>query len=462
MKLKPLALAMGVAAPIAGFAATITVDTAADQFSGEYLTAFKGAEAARATIALGAQYAQGDVLTIQYSAAPRATQTATTAFEWPSQLTIAVATIASDLGNTGTNSTVTAAGTNGALALFDSGDTSVSYRVTTAPSSSAIEGTANFGSVTVPDSVFFLASEIGASDVSISSSSATAQGLAFDAGAAKKVIDQTPGQFSYTVGGLSQTIDVESDRKKFLVGTTTATSIDISFTVNTNALGTNAESTATPGSVAVTLTGDFSWVDSSSTATGIQTSGISLSSGTLGGVSASSIGITLAASDTAETLALSNALGVIIPSFDISSSLVGYYNNGGTTGVGTNAQTNTGAFSLNGSTVTVYAVPTSSVVSNFIWLTNSGSTSGEVSIQIKDAGETIDLGVVGTSAAASEFDITAAMNAALSAQGKTLSGRRVHIDIITKVPSGDVAVSAAYKSGDDRVNLLTSLETDND
>lgn len=437
MKLNPLAVAIGVALPAIAGASTISTSPAT--VSSEYLDLFGGIASPAATVALGAQYAAGDILTFTYSASPKA-GTGTAAFSFANTLAIGV---------TGT------ANTAGALALFDSGDNSVSYRVTTAPSG-------EFGSV-VTQTPFFRTADMGGADVTLTASAATSQGTAFDVSTAAKVIDQTGTQFSYAVSGLTQVIDVESARKAFVNGTATAASHVVSVTQGTavTSVGNTVAPTnvVTATTIAMSITGDFSWLDSSTTATGVQGGNIVTGAGvSVSAVSATQINLTLPAGGA--TFALGNAGLVAVPTQSLAASLTGHFLGNSTTGVSTGAAT--GAYSLNGSTVTVYAVPTSSSVSNFIWLTNSGATDGEVSIVVSDAGTDYDLGVVATSAAGTELDITAALNAALEAQGVTLSGGRVHMDIVTKVPASDIAVSAAYRVGDDRVNLITSLETDND
>lgn len=436
MKLKPLALAVGVALPVAAAASTITVTPST--VSSEYMALFGGIQAPAATVALGAQYAAGDVITFTYSGSAK-TGTGTAAFSFPTTLPIE---------RTATSNTA------GALALFDSGDTSVSYRVTTAPAGD------EFGTVTIP-APFFRTADVGAADVTVSASSATSQGQTFDSTSLPgKLIDQTGSQFAYSVSGLSQVIDVESARRAFVDGTSTAASHSIGITQGTAV--TSAGNTVAPtnvvtaSTIAVTLTGDFSWLDSS-TATGIQTQNIS--GATVAGASATTIVMIIPAGGATITIGNAPTVGAI-PTQSLAAAFSGSYVGNGTSGFATGSAT--GAYTLNGSSVTVYAVPTSASVSNFIWLTNSGANDGEVSIVVHDNGTEIDLGVVGTSNGGEEFDVTAAMNAALEAAGKTLSGGRVHLDIVTKVPAADVAVSAAYRVGDDRVNLLTSLETDND
>jgi hypothetical protein len=445
MKLKPLAVAVGVALPVSALASTIS--STAETVSTEYLSVFGGIQAPAANLVLGAQYAAGDVITLTYSAAAKAgadanNATSTRAFTFPANLTIGTVATGSEVGS---------------LAFFDSGDNFVKYRVVSAPAVS------NAVVPSLPQPYFQTAGMAGA-DVTITPSSSTSQGLAFDTGVAKKIIDQTGSQFRFSVTGLSEVIDVESARQAFIIGTNAVSSAAFTITqVSTAAAGigsSSAANVATAGTIAVVVNGDFSWLDSSTSSTGIQTDNITGTGVTVGAVTATQMALSIPAGGT--TITFDNSLENTIPTQTLTVSLSGQFTGGGAGSTGAVTASASGAYSLNGSTVTVYAVPTSSAVNNFIWLTNSGSTSGDVQIIIYDNGTTYDLGVVGTSNAGEQLDITAAMNAAIASEGVTLSGGRVHLDIVTKVPASEVAVSAAYRVGDDRVNLLTSLETDND
>jgi ribosomal protein S9 len=453
MKLKPLAVAIGLAP---AFVAASGVDVTATKVSNEYLALFGGAAGAAATVELGAQYSVDDVITFTYNTNPVASAGATTAYSWPLSLAINVNTVAGTAGAS-TGNTVT---TEGVLGFFDSGDDSVSYRVTTKPEGGIASLTGVFGTVTLPSDIEFSVAS-GGTDVTVTPSSKTAGGNSFDTyrgGATDNVVlDVTGTQFKYAVTGLSNTIDVESSRKKFISGTVTSTTFDVTIAVTTN-LGTPSLA-ATAGTIAISLTGsDFSWLDSNTAtnATGIQSGNITVPGGGVSAVSATAIAMTIPA--TGATLKLGNSVAAVIPEQTLSLALTQGHT--GNSKAGATSSSATGVLTLNGSSVTVYAVPTSAAVSNFIWLTNTGATSGDVEIVINDGGEETDLGVVGVAAAGSELDLTSAMNAALEAQGVTLSGGRIHIDVITKVPSADIAISAAYRVGDDRVNLLTSLETD--
>jgi hypothetical protein len=445
MKLKPLAVAIGVALPVSALASTLTDSPVTA--SNEYLVAEAGIQGGAVTYALGASPALNDVFTFTYSAPARAGTSGTGITSFANTLTI------DQTG--GTN------GTDGTLSLFDSSDTSVSYRVTALPAGGDVS--AGDYTVAVPQPIF-QQSDIGTSDVTVTASAATAAGTNYDSlrGGAATMVDQTGSQFAFAVTGLSEIVDVESLLKEFAIGANTASTAAFTVVQSTAVSnnGTAATNLASGATIAVTLTGDFAWLDSDTSATGIQTGAVSFGSAGSGPAVVTANSMTLTLVTGGDSVTFANVAEADIPTQTLSMSLSGAILGNAATSAHTG--TATGAYTLNGSTVTVYAIPTSAAASNFIWLTNSGTSDGGVSLTVHDAGTDIALGNVGTSEAGSEFDVSAALNDALEAQGVTLSGGRVHMDIVTNVPAADVAVSAAYRVGDDRVNLVTSLETDND
>lgn len=452
MKLRPIAMAVAGMTPVLALASGVNVGTAVKP-SNEYLQLFGGATGATATVELQAQYDVGDTITFTYNSNPVAAAGATTAYAWPTSLAINPVTTAS------------ANSTQGVLGKIDTGDNFVKYRVTTKPEGDAslVIGADNIhATVTLPADIKFNVAA-GGSDVTVTPSSLTAGNVAFDsyAGSAgdNTVVDVYGTQFKYAVTGLTNTIDVNTGRTKFIVGTNTASTISVAVAAST-VNGTPSLS-VTSGTIAITLTGsDFAWLDSNTAtnATGIQLSNVTLPAGgsTVAAV-ATQIDLLLPAAG--GTITLGAGTGGIIE--EQSLSLAGTQAYSGNSKSATTSLSGSGALTLNGSSVTVYAVPTSAAVSNFIWLTNTGTVAGDVELTVIDGGTETDLGVIGNVAANSEFDITKAMNDAIAAQGVTLSGGRVHLEITTKVPASAAAISAAYRVGDDRVNLLTSLETSN-
>lgn len=461
MKMKPIAVAVAAALPISALAATLADHTGND-VSAEFVALNKVVSGIAPSVTLGASYSAGDIITFTFNQAPKLAASgvsvaadATKAYSWPLTETI-------DNGGAGI----------GTLGLVSSTDTSVSYRVATITQNLGATPPV-LGSITLPSDVRFFP----AGDVTYTTASSTANGTAIDpgktaAGASSTILyDIGPSQFAATVGGLSKVVDVTEARKEFTTGTTHQVTVAISYTVGSPSAAYAVE----PRTATLVLDGDFSWIDTSTatTATGVQ-GGVTVSTGDgtaavgIDGTRITITGIPAIADGTAgagSVITLTNSLKQVIPLQTISASVTGLYNSGTVASATTTATTNvtssataSGAYTLNGSTVTVFAVPTSSAVSNFIWLSNTGKTDGDVSITVYDGGTTHELGVVGTSKGGTEFDVTAALNAGLEAKGITLSGGRVHMDILTNAPGKDIAVSAAYRVGDDRVNLVTSLE----
>lgn len=458
MKMRPIALAVAGLTPALALASGVNVGTAV-KASNEYLQLFGGAQGAAATVELQAGYQVDDTITFTYNVNPVASKGATTAYAWPVSLTIAPIASAGAAGDS--------TGTAGVLGKIDTGDNFVKYRVTTAPvintDSTTVGSDGIHGRVELPGDIEFnMTTATG--DVTVTPSSTLAGGGgSFDSysGAAgdNTVVDTYGTQFKYAVTGLSNTIDVNTGRKRFIVGTNTASTFDFVVAASTS-LGSPSLAAAS-GTIAVTLTGsDFSWLDSNTAtnATGIQLANITFANGGTT-VAAGVTSISFLVADTGDTITLGAGNGGTIS--EQSLSLAGTQLYSGNSKSATGSFTGTGSLTLNGSSVTVYAVPTSAAVSNFIWLTNTGTVSGDVELTVVDGGTSTDLGVIGVAAADSEFDVTKAMNEALAAQGVTLSGGRVHLEITTKVPASAARISAAYRVGDDRVNLLTSLETSN-
>lgn len=459
MKMKPMAVAVAAALPVTALAATLN-EPSGNHVSAEYLALNKALTGLAPTIDLGAQYAVDDVLTVTFSSAPKAATSgvnATRAYSFPNTLAIVVG----DEGGLD----------DGVASFFSATDTTVSYRVTEAPDADSSGDETDFGTVTIgafgegeTGMVFF-----PSADVTFSSVAETASGKAFDAGktaagaSAQKLYDIVGSQFAATIGGLSQTVDVESARKKFATSGGAATSHTVTVAVAFNVGSPDAAYALTGDDVDMVLTGDFSWVDSSTatTATGVTAGNVDLDdtdlvAAAVGATKITVSGIPADANGTdAGVVTLANSLKLVIPTQTLTATLTANYDE--STKV-TSSATASGAYTLNGSTVTVFAVPTSERVDNLIWLSNTGTSDGEVSITVYDKGKTHELGVVGTSKGGTEFDVTAALEAGLAAKGVTLSGGRVHMDIVTTAPAKDIAVSAVYRVGDDRVNLVTSLE----
>jgi len=403
-----------------------------------------------------------DTLTIDYGAPIKAD--GGTAFAAPSTLNIDIRSYL-----TGTYANTTWA-TNGTLTAGPATATGLTYVVNQASDKPAIlAGYATLGlaltsSISLPRP--HLTSTSVASGASVTGTYTRANGLAETASGA--VLAAVASQFSGGTLTGNKTIDVNKLKKEFTDGTTAT--IAITFNKDnfpTTAVKDTDESlAATNGTVAITLTGtDWSWLDSDATTAGIQ-----LAAGAVTGMTSVTATPTtirgVLASSTAESasIVISNTEEAVIPVQSITASAEIWYNKESSLEAAvTVAPTGTAVWQLNGSSIDVYAVPQSANASVFLWLSNTGTgTTGEaINVTIYDDGETCELTSIGNTVPGTEFDLSAAISAAQAVQCPTYvpSGNRVRYNVSSNSPATDLRISAAYRVGTDRVNLLTSSET---
>lgn len=266
-----------------------------------------------------------------------------------------------------------------------------------------------------------------------------------------------------------KTIDVEAVKKKFAVtGSASIDNTTLNLSVNTSALAT-VNSEASISSVAFTITGDdFSWLDA--VTTDVDTVALDIGATYLA-IAGTNNALSRLTATTIEgaldfsagflgTLTLTNKGALEIPTqsgFDVA--FTAFTNNGAEIAV---PGTVTGSWVLNGSSIDIYAVPNSASASVFMWLTNTGTGSVPVDVTLFDGSQTCEMTSVGTSVSGTEFDLTAAIGAAIPTQCPTYvaSGNRVRYNVTASAPASTIRISAAYKVGTDRVNLLTSSETE--
>ena len=124
-----------------------------------------------------------------------------------------------------------------------------------------------------------------------------------------------------------------------------------------------------------------------------------------------------------------------------------------------------GGFTMNGSSTKVYAVPYGPGVQQYLWVTNEGTSAGNMTATAFDTKGTAypttgeyDLGAV---AATSHTAIAASLLAKLKADGMddTVS-QRLQIALTVTLPQANINVYAAYRAGDARLALETSAGKD--
>jgi hypothetical protein len=315
---------------------------------------------------------------------------------------------------------------------------------------------------------FFLASGFTGADVTVDILTGLGGAtLESDSGNAMTVLGSQLASGSLNFG---KTIDVEAVKKKFAPagGGASVDNTTLDLSIDTSALATvNTE--ASISSVAFTITGDnFSWLDA--VTTDVDTVALDIGSTYLA-VAGTRNALSRLTATTIEgsldfgsgflgTLTLTNKGALEIPTqsgFDVA--FTAFTENGAQIAV---PGTVTGSWVLNGSSIDIYAVPNSASASVFMWLTNTGTGSVPVDVTLFDGAQTCEMTSVGTSVAGTEFDLTAAIGAAIPTQCPTYvaSGNRVRYNVTASAPASTIRISAAYRVGTDRVNLLTSSETE--
>ena len=120
------------------------------------------------------------------------------------------------------------------------------------------------------------------------------------------------------------------------------------------------------------------------------------------------------------------------------------------------AGTSAGAWTLNGSTSTIQAYPVGSNIEQFVWVTNSGTTAGDITMTATQGGTTSAECALGSAGAKTLTSVSSAVNTCLTAAGMT-SGR-AQVALTVNAAAASVNVYAAYKvtSADDRLALTVT------
>lgn len=122
------------------------------------------------------------------------------------------------------------------------------------------------------------------------------------------------------------------------------------------------------------------------------------------------------------------------------------------------AATSAGKHDLSGAAVTVYSMPINNpAVSNYVYVTNTGVLSGEVSMVATLAdGTKVSANDIATIGAGAITNVTPQIEAALAGA----DGKRATVELTFNVPACKAVVTAAYKVGTDRLPLETSQTID--
>lgn len=278
------------------------------------------------------------------------------------------------------------------------------------------------------------------------------------------VLDVQGSQISSGTHNFAKVINVEALKKEFIANNVSADNTTLDLTIATNGLAATVNK-ADIGTIGFVITGqDFSWLDSDTTdtdtaATGLDTGNLAITGGTITKLTATTIEGTINDNTAGASITVTNGEDLVIPTqTGLSVAFTAYTANSdeavAVTGAGG------GAWTLNGSSIDVYAVPQSANASVFMWLTNTGTGSVGIDTTIFDGSQTCEMTNIATSVAGTELDLTSAIAAALPVQCPTYvaSGNRVRYNVTANAPAASIRISAAYRVGTDRVNLVTSSE----
>jgi len=117
-----------------------------------------------------------------------------------------------------------------------------------------------------------------------------------------------------------------------------------------------------------------------------------------------------------------------------------------------------GEWTLNGANITVYSMPiNNAAVTNYLYVTNTGSQAAEVSVVATLAdGTKVTADDIATVGKSSITNITSAVEAALA----SADGNRATVELTFNAPACNIVVSAAYNVMGDRLPLETSQTLD--
>jgi hypothetical protein len=117
-----------------------------------------------------------------------------------------------------------------------------------------------------------------------------------------------------------------------------------------------------------------------------------------------------------------------------------------------------GEWTLNGANITVYSMPiNNAAVTNYLYVTNTGSQAAEVSVVATLAdGTKVTADDIATVGKSSITNITPAVEAALA----SADGNRATVELTFNAPACNIVVSAAYNVMGDRLPLETSQTLD--
>ena len=365
-----------------------------------------------------------------------------------------------------------------ALGLISSTSTSVTYRVT-----SKTEGASTVGAeIAVPSPNVSVAALKASKSVTVAFSAATASGTAMDTLATTASLGTAVDEIKYTVTEkFNGVIDVENDKKIFSSNYVTSNTDAGSATLTavlTGGVAGDKHTIASSGAVTIaanvddvmtaaqgavtTITGDFTYLDDATTA-GITATGMSATN--TASVAMATTGASWTGTDTtvqSEALVFTvdnSEAAVMTPQSFTGSTVVTYTSAGIATATKTINHGSLGSWTLNGASVTAYAVPMGEAVSRFLWVSNGGAGSAVASYTVTMNGSAYGPYALATIPGKTSMSVSGLIDNDLAARGVYIApSSRANIQVTAPVKANDVTISASYKHiGDsDRLGLETS------
>ena len=369
------------------------------------------------------------------------------------------------------------------LGLINSDDTSVTYRVTSVSGGASTVG----AEIAVPTPAVSVAGLKATEAVTVSYAAATASGVAMDATSATGALGTVIDEITYAVKAkFDGVIDVENDKKVFASNYVTAggnnTNADSATITATVTSGTEGDkhTIASSGAVTVdtavndvmttaqaavtTIVGDFAYLDDAVTA-GVQNTSSGVAQAGADSVALATTGASIAVTDA--TVATGDIVATVDNSENVAmgaqsftaSTVVTYTSNSVATATKTVDHGALGSWTLNGASVTAYAVPMGDAVSRFLWVSNGGTSAAAVDYTITMNGSSYGPYSLGSVAGKTSTSVGGLIDTDLSARGIYVApNSRANINVSAPVKANDITMSASYKHiGDsDRLGLETS------
>jgi len=281
-----------------------------------------------------------------------------------------------------------------------------------------------------------------------------------------KVIDVAATQYTVTIGTpLNGIIDVSKQRYEFTAGTNDVVTATLANSGTSAATFSQLQATST-----MTVTGDFSWAKVTSAAGVVTYPGVGLTGVGTGLTVTDTSATWVAPTASAYVLTLTpqaKALGVVLPKTGFAlSTAVAYKKIAADTTVLSSAVASTaGAWTLNGASITAYGMPNSASTENFLWVANTGTEEGAISVDVTCDGVTTTGIVAGTATAKTNVRISSIVQNAVDAAGTCAATSRYDASVTVNAPVANIALSAGYKvtaadGATDRLTLETSDSLD--